>query len=166
MERRVPRMDQLESQAWLGLVSVLELLPVALDTQLQKDSKLTHFEFSVLSLLRFASENTVQMKELAVQLNATLPRLSHVISRMEERGLVERLPCPTDKRATNVRLADVGRREVIRATPAHIRTVRALVIDQLSRDELEALAGIMQKIGGSLDPTDRLGRLLPQHQAG
>ena len=157
-------MDQLESESWLGLVSVLELLPVALDTQLQKDSNLTHFEFSVLSLLRFASDNTMQMKELAVQTSATLPRLSHVISRMEQRGLVERLPCPTDRRATNVRLSDLGRREVVRATPAHIRTVRALAIDQLDRAELDSLAGIMRKIGGNLDPSDRLGRHILQRE--
>lgn len=153
-------MDDLESEAWLGLVSVLELLPVALDSQLQRHSKLTHFEFTVLSLLRFAPENTFQMKELAAQTNATLPRLSHVVSRMEQRGLVERLPCPTDKRATNVRLTSVGRREVIRAIPAHIANVRSLVLDQLTRDELDSLARIVKKVGGNLDPTGRVVRAI------
>ncbi len=154
--RNVPRMDGLESEAWLGLVSVLQLLPVALDAQLQRDSGLTHFEFTVLSLLRFAPEHTFQMKELAAQTNATLPRLSHVVSRLEERGLVERISSPNDKRVTNVRLSDLGRREVVRATPAHIEHVRRLVIDQLSRDELASLAAIVAKVGGNLDPTSRL----------
>lgn len=160
MARHVPRMDELESEAWLNLVSVLELLPTALDTQLQRDSKLTHFEFMVLSLLRFAPDQVLRMKELAAGTNATLPRLSHVVSRLEERGLVERMPCPEDKRATNARLSDLGRREIIRATPGHLETVRGLVLDQLTRDDVAALATIAGKIARNLDPTDRLGRLL------
>ncbi len=160
MANRVPRMDELESEAWLQLVSVLELLPTALDAQLQRDSKITHFEFTVLSLLRFAPEQTSQMKDLAAQTNATLPRLSHVVCRLERRGLVERVPCPGDKRATNVVLTDAGRREVIRATPAHIAHVRRLVMDQLDREELAALARIAGKIGRNLDPADRRVRAI------
>lgn len=160
MARHVPRMDGLESDAWLGLVSVLELLPAALDAQLQKDSQLTHFEFMVLSLLQLAPGRVLRMKELAAGTNATLPRLSHVVSRLEGRGLVERAPCAEDKRATNAHLTDLGRREIVRATPRHVETVRGLVLDQLSREELAALATVAGKIARNLDPTDRLGRLL------
>ena len=41
------------------------------------------------------------MTALASRTNATLPRLSRVISRLEDAGLVERTPCPEDRRATN-----------------------------------------------------------------
>src|SRR5437764_5241924 len=145
-------MDELESAAWLRLVRMLELVPPSLDAQLQRDANLTHFEFMVLSLLRFAPEHTLQAKDLAASTNATLPRLSHVVSRLEQRGLVERTPCPTDRRATNVRLTDGGRRAVIRATSGHIEHVRRLVIDRLDRDELAALAAIGTKIAEALDP--------------
>jgi DNA-binding MarR family transcriptional regulator len=77
------------------------------------------------------------------------------VSRLEQRGLVERVPCPTDRRATNVRLAGAGRRAVIRATSGHIDHVRRLVIDRLDRDELAALASIGAKIAEVLDPNDR-----------
>jgi DNA-binding MarR family transcriptional regulator len=148
-------MDELESAAWLRLVRMLELVPPSLDAQLQRDADLTHFEFMVLSLLRFAADQTMQAKDLAASTNATLPRLSHVVSRLEQRGLVERVPCPTDRRATNVRLAGAGRRAVIRATSGHIDHVRRLVIDRLDRDELAALASIGAKIAEVLDPNDR-----------
>ena len=36
------------------------------------------------------------MSTLAIESNATLPRLSHVVSRLEERGFVRRLPAPED----------------------------------------------------------------------
>ncbi|TPX04371.1 MarR family transcriptional regulator, partial [Schumannella luteola] len=62
MPRLVPRLDEQESAAWLALVSLLELLPSALDSQLQRDSELTHFEFAVLSMLKFAGE-PIRMSE-------------------------------------------------------------------------------------------------------
>jgi DNA-binding MarR family transcriptional regulator len=148
-------MDDLESEAWLRLVTMLELLPASLDAQLQRDAELTHFEFMVLSMLRFAPAQTLQSKEVATRTNATLPRLSHVASRLERRGLVERVDCPGDKRATNLHLTSAGRRAVIRATSGHIDHVRRLVIDRLDRDELAALASIGAKIADVLDPNNR-----------
>jgi len=160
MTRTVSRMDDLESDAWLRLVTVLELLPPALDAQLQRDAHLAHFEFLVLSVLRFAPKQTLQSKALAAETNATLPRLSHVVSRLQQRGLVDRLPCPTDKRATNVRLTSAGRRAVVRATAGHLAHVRETVIDRLDRSELRALSTIGAKISEALDPADRLGHRL------
>lgn len=160
MTRRIARMDDLESEAWLQLVSVLELLPAALDAQLQQDSGITHFEFAVLSMLQFAPDRTLRMKELASATNSTLPRLSHVVSRLEQRELVERLPCPEDRRATNARLTSAGRRAIIRATPGHVETVRRFVLDALDRDQLRALADVAGAISRRLDPTDRFGKLL------
>src|SRR3954468_23988528 len=153
-------MDELESEAWLALISLVELLPASLDAQLQRDAQLTHFEFMVLSQLRFAPEQTLQLKDLAAGTNATLARLSHVISRLVERGLVERVPCPGDKRATNARLTTEGRRRIVLATGGHIAHVRRLVIDSLDRDELAALATIGRKLTSQLDPNDRFGTSL------
>jgi DNA-binding MarR family transcriptional regulator len=160
MTRQVPRMDEVESEAWLGLAAVLELLPAALDAQLQQDSGITHFEFVVLSMLQFAPDRTLRMKELAAGTNSTLPRLSHVVSRLEKRNIVERIPCPEDRRATNVRLTPEGRRMVVRATPGHIATVRRFVLDGLDRDQLASLAEIAGTLSRRLDPSDRFGRLL------
>jgi DNA-binding MarR family transcriptional regulator len=160
MTRLVPRLDAEESAAWLSLVTLLELLPSTLDSQLQRDSGMTHFEFAVLSFLRFSPDQTRRMTELAAGTNATLPRLSHVVTRLERRGVVERVPCPEDRRATNVRLTELGRRELVRATPGHIALVRRVVIDSLSREQLAQLAEISNAISRALDPDGRFGALL------
>lgn len=143
-------MDELESRAWVGLVTVSQLLPAALDSQLQRDSQLTHFEFMVLTSLRFAPEHTLRMTQLAEATNSTLARLSHVCSRLEKREIVDRFPHPEDRRATNVRLTPEGRRTLIHAMPGHIDTARRLVVDALTPEHLEALAEITAVI------TDRL----------
>ena len=83
-----------EHAAWVRLVAVLELLPALLDQQLRRDSGLTHFDYVVVSQLSEAPDRTLRMTALAQRTNATLPRLSHVVRRLEERGLVERAPCP------------------------------------------------------------------------
>ena len=160
MTRLVPRLDAEESAAWLSLVALTELLPSALDSQLQRDSDMTHFEFAVLSFLRFSPDATLRMTDLASGTNATLPRLSHVVTRLEKRGLVERVPCPEDRRATNARLTDAGRRELIRATPGHIALVRRVVIDSLNREQLGQLAEIATAIGRALDPDQRFTALM------
>ncbi|MFJ4175337.1 MarR family winged helix-turn-helix transcriptional regulator [Microbacterium sp. NPDC089696] len=139
-------MDEGESRAWVGLTGVLQLLPAALEAQLQRDAKLTHFEFVALSVLRFAPGSTVRMSALATATDSSLTRLSHVCSRLEKRGLVERFPSPQDKRATDIRLSAQGRRELVLATPNHIANVRRLVIDVLTPEQLESLADITETI--------------------
>lgn len=153
----VPRMTESESEAWLGLVGITQLLPAALDAQLQSESSLTHFEFMVLTMLRVAPDSTLRMTALAKATNATLPRLSHVCSRLERRGLVERRPCPGDRRATNVSLTGDGRRTLIHAIPGHIDTVRRLVIDALTSEQIASLAQIAAAIRTRLDPSSCSG---------
>src|SRR3954447_9915202 len=94
--------------AWVRLAAVLQLLPAALDGQLRRDAQLTHFDYYVLAMLSEAPERTLRMTQLAANTTATLARLSHVVNRLETRGLLERFPCPTDRRATNARLTEAG----------------------------------------------------------
>jgi DNA-binding MarR family transcriptional regulator len=157
MPRRVPRMDERESSAWLHLITVLELLPPALDAQLRRDAGLTHFEFVVLSMLRFAPDRAMRMKALAASVASTLPRLSHVVARLETRGLVARRAVENDRRASDVLLTDDGRRAVVLATPGHIATVRRLVLDVLDEQGIERLDDVAGRIARGLDPDDRFG---------
>jgi DNA-binding MarR family transcriptional regulator len=80
-------------------------------------------------MLSEAPARTLQMTDLARQTNATLPRLSHVVRRLEERHFVERFPCPENRRATNARLTDAGWGALSLAAPGHVAAVRELVID-------------------------------------
>ena len=145
-----------EHAAWVRLVAVLELLPALLDQQLRRDSGLTHFDYVVVSQLSEAPDRTLRMTALAQRTNATLPRLSHVVKRLEERGLVERTPCPEDRRATNARLTDDGLAEVVAAAPGHVRAVREHVIDALSAEQVGQLVEIADALLRRLDPEGRM----------
>ena len=150
-------LDGEERAAWLRLAAVVELLPGALDNQLRRDSGLTHFEYFVLAMLSEAPDHSLRMTALAHRTNGTLPRLSHVIARLETRGLVERFPCPQDRRATNARLTPAGWDTVVEAAPGHVDAVRHLVLDPLSRSQLEQLTAIGEALLTRLDPDHRFG---------
>src|SRR3954467_5145962 len=120
-------LDDAERDAWRRLVAVVELLPGVLDAQLRAESALTHFEYFTLAMLSEAPERTLRMTALAARTNATLARLSHVVSRLGGRGLVRREPCPSDRRATNAVLTATGWDTVVAAAPGHVATVKDLV---------------------------------------
>lgn len=149
-------LDESEMRAWLRLVAVLELLPGTLDAQLRRDAAMTHFDYMVVSQLSEAPGRTLRMTALAHRTNATLPRLSHVVRRLEERGLVERMPCPEDRRATDARLTDAGLAAVVAAAPGHVRAVREHVVDALTPEQVGQLAGIAEALLRRLDPDGRM----------
>lgn len=141
-----------EAAAWVRLAAVLELLPGILDSQLRADSDLTHYEYLVLAMLSEAPRRTLRMTALAAQTNATLPRLSHVVRRLEGRDLVERVASPQDARATNVRLTPVGAKKIRGSAPGHVTNVREHVLDALSPQQVVQLADITEAILRRLDP--------------
>jgi DNA-binding MarR family transcriptional regulator len=145
-----------ELTAWIRLVGVVELLPGVLDTQLRRDAELSHFEYYVLAMLSESPQRTLRMTALAARTNATLPRLSHVVRRLEERGLVERSACPQDARATNAHLTEVGWRKLRDTAPGHVATVRQHVIDALTPEQVGQLGDIAEAILGRLDPNGAL----------
>ena len=152
-------LDDKEMAAWLRLVAVVELLPGVLDSQLRRDSGLTHFEYYVVAVLSEAPRRTLRMSGLAQRTNATLARLSHVVRRLEARGLVERFPCPEDARGTNARLTDAGWETVVAAAPGHVTTVREHVLDALSREQVAQLTEITTALLTRLDPEGRMTAL-------
>ncbi len=154
-----------ELAAWVRLAAVLELLPGTLDSQLRRDAELTNFEYYVLAMLSEATDNTLRMTALAALTNATLPRLSHVVRRLEDRGLVERFPCPEDHRATNTRLTPAGWRKVEQSAPGHVATVRKHVIDALTPEQIGQLTEITDAVLQRLDPAGKMTALYRRHDA-
>ncbi len=142
-----------ELQAWLKLAGVMLKLSPALDSQLERDSDLTHFEYLCLAMLSENEDHTLRMSQLAARANASLSRLSHVIKKLEARGLVVRTPCAESRRVTMVSLTEEGWQVLVAAAPGHVETVRCLVFDGLSPDEvhqLEKIAGhIVSRIEGA-----------------
>jgi DNA-binding MarR family transcriptional regulator len=141
--------DQLSS--WLSFVRVLTWLPWSIDQQLQRDAKLRMVEYQVLAMLSERPTRTMRMSSLAEVTNASLSRLSHLVDRMEKRGLVRREPDPTDGRFTNAVLTESGFETLADAAPAHVEHVRSLVIDVLTPEQLRRLGRDAARIMSRID---------------
>ncbi|KAB1644420.1 MarR family transcriptional regulator [Pseudoclavibacter sp. CFCC 14310] len=149
-------LSPIELNAWMRFEAVVELMPGALDSQLQRDAQLTHFDYLVLAKLSERDDRAMRMTQLAASTNSTLPRLSHVVSRLERRGFVERSSCDTDRRVTIARLTDAGWDKVVASAPGHVENVRATVFDQLTAEQVVQLDQICSRLLSKLDPDNRL----------
>src|SRR5580704_8147716 len=140
-----------ELDAWLSLVRLLTWLPWSIDQQLQRDADLSMVEYQVLAMLSESPQRTMRMSSLADVTNASLSRLSHLVKRLEGRGLVCREPDPADGRFTNAILTADGLRTLTEAAPAHVAHVRSLVIDVLSPEQLRRLGRDADRIMSRID---------------
>ena len=135
-------LDDDEQRAWLRLAGVMLKLSPALDSQLQHDSDLTHFDYLCLAMLSEVDDRTMSMSALAGRTNASLSRLSHVVTKLERRGWVARTPSPHSRRVTLVSLTEEGWQVLVKAAPGHVETVRSLVFEGLSPEDVAALERI------------------------
>jgi DNA-binding MarR family transcriptional regulator len=147
-----------EWSAWLQLTAMFTLLPAALDSQLQREAGMTHFEFIVMAALYRQPGRRLQLKELAVMTNGSLSRLSHVISHLERQGWVRRVS-GTKGGATNAELTDRGYRKLREAGPIHFKEVRRLVFDVLTPEEVKDLRRLTSRLNAGLLPETNLGPL-------
>ncbi|GAB2627529.1 MarR family transcriptional regulator [Paractinoplanes abujensis] len=141
-----------EKEAWTGLISLILLLPGRLESPLQSAAGLTLFEYMTLSHISEAPGRRLRMSELAFLANGSLSRLSNVVRRCEQRGWVTRSPDPGDRRSTIAALTDAGYELVVAAAPTHVRAVRHMVLDPLTKTDQRALARIAAKL--RVRPTD------------
>jgi DNA-binding MarR family transcriptional regulator len=140
-----------ELDSWLSVVRLMTWLPWSIDQQLQRDSKLGMVEYQVLAILSESPERMRRMSSLAEVTNASLSRLSRVVKRLEERGLVRRQSDPTDGRFTNAILTEDGFQALAEAAPGHVAHVRSLVIDVLSSEHLRRIGRDADRILSRID---------------
>src|SRR6202453_1562899 len=109
-----------ELGSWLSLVRLMTWLPWSIYQQLQRYSNLGMVEYQVLAMLSDSPERTMRMSSLAEVTNASLSRLSHLVTRLEGRGLLRREPDRTDGRFTNAILTENGCKTLAEAAPGHV----------------------------------------------
>ncbi|MGH3418380.1 MAG: MarR family winged helix-turn-helix transcriptional regulator [Streptosporangiaceae bacterium] len=143
-----------EVDSWLSVVRLMTWLPWSIDQQLQRDSNLGMVEYQVLAMLSNSPERRIRMSALAEVTNASLSRLSHLVKRLEGRGLVRREPDPADGRFTNAILTDEGSQILAEAAPGHVAHVRSLVIDVLSAEQLRRLGLVADRIMSRIDTSE------------
>jgi len=147
-------LDDDQQRAWRQLLSMIMELPAALESDLQRTTGLTTFEYLVLANLSEADDRTLRMSELASRANSSLSRLSHVVRRLEDDGLVIKRVCADDGRVSVVELTKAGMRRVAAAAPWHVAKVRELVVEPLTKADLIKLGKAAEAITDRIAESD------------
>ncbi len=146
-------LNERELRAWRGYRRMRTLLDLELQRDLMRDSGLSEPDYDVLSNLSEAPGQRMRLTELAAWMLWSKSRLSHHITRMQQRGLVDREECPGDARGSVLVLTPAGLAAIREAAPRHVASVRKHMIDLLTPDELAALDALSHRVAERLAPT-------------
>jgi DNA-binding MarR family transcriptional regulator len=122
------------------------LLDLQITRDLAKDSGLSDADYDVLSSLSESDGHVLRLGDLAAHMLWSKSRLSHHITRMEQRGLVARRECPSDGRGAVLTLTETGWQAIRAAAPPHLESVRRHFIDRLSGEQIRALGDLAETV--------------------
>jgi DNA-binding MarR family transcriptional regulator len=142
----VSEIDEAEWALWHDFVVMHHELSRELDRRLQRDAGISQGDYAVMLALFTAPDRRLRPGELGETIVWEKSRLSHQLTRMVARGLVERVECDTDARGTWVVLTRAGRRALFGAMRDHATAIRALFFDVLEPHEKRALADASTRV--------------------
>jgi DNA-binding MarR family transcriptional regulator len=147
-------LDEREQATWRSWLAASHRLDAHLARRMQAEGEISMADFAVLVPLSEAEQGRLRAFEVGRTLQWEKSRVSHHLTRMEGRGLVERQDCGSDRRGAYVAITATGRAALAAAAPAHVEAVRAAVFDQLTAAEVEQLGALCGKVVAALEASD------------
>ena len=147
-------LDAEEQKAWRAWLFSSMLLQDRLDRELTHETGISHAYYEILVALSEAPDRMLRMSQLADRCLSSRSRLSHAVSRLEERGWVRREVCESDGRGQLAVLTDAGFAALEAAAPVHVTGVRTHLFDQLSPQQIENMRDIGETLLRHRDPQD------------
>lgn len=144
-----PFLTNTEDRAWRGILALWQLGFPEIEREL-KPWGLLHIEYGILSVLNMQPDRTLRLGRLAALAGMSPSRLTHRLSRLIERGLVERTDSDEDGRVALARLTPEGASLVAEVSPTHFAHVRSMIFDRLDAIQTEALADAMGAVAAGL----------------
>ncbi len=139
-------LDPEEQTAWRRYISGSAALTRRLERDLQAAFGLSMDDYAILVLLSESDGRRLRMRALSDAALVPKPQVTYRISRLEDRGVVRRYPCEDDARGLWAELTDEGFALLEQAARHHVTNVRALVLDQMSREQFLALGEAMEAV--------------------
>ncbi|MDA8261526.1 MAG: MarR family winged helix-turn-helix transcriptional regulator [Actinomycetota bacterium] len=139
-------LDECEARTWRALQFMHLRLSAQLARDLAEHSSLSYQDYVALVALTDQPDGRLRLFELAHAIGWEKSRLSHHVSRMEERGLVQKEKCDQDRRGAFVVVTEAGREAIREAAPSHVAAVRRLFLDAVPYDSLGELAEIFEAV--------------------
>jgi DNA-binding MarR family transcriptional regulator len=139
-------------QAYLQIHSTMIRL---LEEHLEQEEGLPLLWYNALTCLSQAPDHTLRLQELAEAIHMSQSGLTRLLDRMVEMGLIERRPCPQDRRGLYAALTPIGLAKLADAQPVYQRVLEGHFLRYLSCDEVAALNKVFNHIVASEGAQDR-----------
>ena len=127
-------------------------LELTLERRLQADAGISTADYEILIALHNAPSMRLRAGQIGDIIGWEKSRVSHQITRMEQRDLVKRQECGDDARGVWVVLTDDGDRAVLNAANDRQEAVRQYFFDVLDDSEKDALLRISHKVLDTIKP--------------
>lgn len=135
--------DEVESQVhgWRLLAVLHARIEAQLERVLQSDHQLSVSEYGVLELLSRQQDHHLRMNQLATAMALSQSATTRLVTRLEDRGLLARYLCPTDRRGIYSEVTEPGFALLDRARPAHNSTLQHALAEAADNPEMAHLVG-------------------------
>lgn len=142
----VPRwLSEDQQRIWRSYLNGVARITEVLDAEL-REFGLDLGEYEILVHLSESPDHQLRMSDLASRVRQSRSRLTHTVSRMETKGLISRLSCPSDRRGVIANLTEAGYALLVEAAPHHVESVRRILVDPVSKADYTALGRAMQAV--------------------
>jgi DNA-binding MarR family transcriptional regulator len=125
-----------------------------IDSALRRECGISHTMLEVLLRLCRQPGEEVSQRHLADDLTLTSSGTTRLIDRMEEAGLVRRVPSPEDRRVALVEPTDEGRTVFLRAAAVHARTVEDYFVKPVDSEDYARMTRALGQIDRALREAD------------
>jgi MarR family transcriptional regulator, 2-MHQ and catechol-resistance regulon repressor len=151
----VPEPPDKAFQAWRQIVAAKAAIGRVVGRAFT-DLDLTGAQFGVLRIVGEAGPGGIKLSDIGEQLFVTCGNVTGLVDRLEERGLLARVPHADDRRVLLAQLTPAGQEIFETIVPRH-RARISRIMSCLSLEEQEALADMMERL--SRDVEERAGEL-------
>ena len=144
--REDPWLSDAQQLVWRTFLTMNAALNERIERDMQQAAGMPHAYYLVLAMLSESPDRTSRMSQLADLAQMSQSRLSHAVARLEESGWVIRTPAKDDKRGQLATLTDAGYTRLVEVAPSHAETVRSIMFDGLSEQQLVEFGKICQQV--------------------
>ncbi|MEV6069888.1 MarR family transcriptional regulator [Nocardia sp. NPDC052001] len=137
------------AQGWCALTVLHGRIEAHIERALQAKHELSVREYSLLDVLSRQHDGTggmLQMKQVADAIVLSQSATTRLVTRLEDRGLLARYLCPTDRRGIYTKVSDTGRELLEAARPTNDAALREALDDAAGNPELAPLVRTVESL--------------------
>ncbi|MFF2552748.1 MarR family winged helix-turn-helix transcriptional regulator [Nocardia sp. NPDC058058] len=137
------------AQGWCALTVLHGRIEAHIERALQAKHELSVREYSLLDVLSRQHDGTggmLQMKQVADAIVLSQSATTRLVTRLEDRGLLARYLCPTDRRGIYTKVTDTGRTLLETARPTNDAALREALDEAAANPELAPLVRTVESL--------------------